>query len=370
PGRIIQGLKKASTSNPVFMLDEIDKVGNDFRGDPASALLEVLDPEQNNTFRDNFLEVEYDLSRVMFICTANRLNTIHPALRDRMEIIRISGYSIEEKIEIAKRHLVPKLREEHGLKKSTVNLSPKTLKTVIEKYTREAGVRLLSKKIAALFRATAKEIVFNGASKVSISSKNLQDFLGVARYENEQYKKLGVPGVAIGLAWTSVGGEILFIESTLLPGKGSMTMTGKLGEVMRESVKLAYTYLKAHAAEIGIPQEVFSHWDLHLHFPAGAIPKDGPSAGITILTSLASLYSQRLVKPQLAMTGEITLRGKVLPVGGIKEKVMAAVRAGIKTVILSEQNRKDVSEIKEEYLEGLDIQFVSKMSEVLELALE
>ncbi|MEM6345282.1 MAG: endopeptidase La [Bacteroidota bacterium] len=370
PGRIIQGLKKASTSNPVFMLDEIDKVGNDFRGDPASALLEVLDPEQNNTFRDNFLEVEYDLSRVMFICTANRLNTIHPALRDRMEIIRISGYSLEEKVEIAKRHLIPKLRKEHGLKTSNITISPKTVKTVVEKYTRESGVRLLSKKIAALFRGTAKEIVFNGKKKVSITDKNLSDFLGVPRFENEQYKKLTVPGVAIGLAWTSVGGEILFIESTLLPGKGNMTMTGKLGEVMRESVKLAYTYLKAHAKEIGIEQEVFSHWDLHLHFPAGAVPKDGPSAGITILTSLASLFSQRLVKSQLAMTGEITLRGKVLPVGGIKEKVMAAARAGIKTIILSEQNRKDISEIKEEYIAGLDIQFVTKMDEVLKLALE
>ncbi|MFK7920925.1 MAG: endopeptidase La [Bacteroidia bacterium] len=370
PGRIVQGLKKASTSNPVFMLDEIDKVGNDFRGDPASALLEVLDPEQNNSFRDNFLEVEYDLSRVMFICTANRLNTIHPALRDRMEIIRISGYSLEEKVEIAKRHLIPKLRKEHGLKTSNVSISPKTVKSVVEKYTRESGVRSLSKKIAALFRGTAKEIVFNGKKKVSITDKNLSDFLGVPHFENEQYKKLGEPGVAIGLAWTSVGGEILFIESALLPGKGNMTMTGKLGEVMRESVKLAYTYLKAHAKEIGIPQEVFGHWDLHLHFPAGAIPKDGPSAGITILTSLASLFSQRLVKSELAMTGEITLRGKVLPVGGIKEKVMAASRAGIKTIILSEQNRKDVSEIKEQYLEGLDMQFVSKMDEVLKLALE
>lgn len=370
PGRIIQGLKKASTSNPVLMLDEIDKVGNDFRGDPASALLEVLDPEQNNTFRDNFLEVEYDLSRVMFICTANRLNTIHPALRDRMEIIQISGYSLEEKIEIAKRHLIPKLRKEHGLKTANVSISPKTVKSVVEKYTREAGVRSLSKKIAALFRGTAKEIVFNGKKKVSITDKNLSDFLGVSHFENEQYKKLSEPGVAIGLAWTSVGGEILFIESALLPGKGNMTMTGKLGEVMRESVKLAYTYLKAHAKEIGIPQEVFGHWDLHLHFPAGAIPKDGPSAGITILTSLASLFSQRLVKSELAMTGEITLRGKVLPVGGIKEKVMAAARAGIKTIILSEQNRKDISEIKEQYLVGLDIQFVSKMDEVLKLALE
>jgi ATP-dependent Lon protease len=370
PGRIIQGLKKAETSNPVFMLDEIDKVGNDFRGDPSSALLEVLDPEQNNTFRDNFLEVEYDLSNVMFICTANTLSTVHPALRDRMEIIEINGYSIEEKQEIAKRHLIPRLRKEHGLKASNIKISPKALKTVIENYTRESGVRTLSKKIAALCRGAAKEIVFKDLEKVNISDKNLQDFLGVPRYENEQYRKAEVPGVAIGLAWTRVGGEILFIESTLTPGRGRLSMTGKLGEVMKESATLAFTYLKAHSQLLGLDFEVFKNWDVHLHIPAGAIPKDGPSAGITILTALASLFTQRKVKPSLAMTGEITLRGKVLPVGGIKEKVLAAVRAGIKHIIMCEDNRKDVGEIKEDYIKDVEFTYVRHMDEVLELTLE
>lgn len=370
PGRIVQGLKKASTSNPVFMLDEVDKVGNDFRGDPSSALLEVLDPEQNNSFRDNFLEVEYDLSRVMFICTANNLNTIHPALRDRMEIIEINGYSQEEKQEIAKRHLIPRLRKDHGLKASNLNISPKALKGVIEYYTRESGVRMLSQQIARLCRVAAKQIVLEDKEQVRVSEKNLEDLLGVKRFENEQYQQSEVPGVAIGLAWTMVGGEILFVESTLSPGNGKLSMTGQLGEVMKESATLAYTYLKSHASELGIPYEAFKRWDVHLHIPAGAIPKDGPSAGITLLTNLASLFTQRLVRPSLAMTGEITLRGKVLPVGGIKEKVLAARRAGIKHLILCDSNRKDVSEIKEEYLRGLKIHFVSSMREVLRLALE
>ncbi len=370
PGRIVQGLKKTSTSNPVFMLDEIDKVGNDFRGDPSSALLEVLDPEQNNTFRDNFLEVEYDLSRVMFIATANTLSTIHPALRDRMEIIEINGYSQEEKTEIAKRHLMPKARKDHGLKASNLKLSPKAMQRIIQNYTRESGVRGLSQKLAAICRGAAKEIVMNDQTSVSVSDKNLEQFLGVPRYENEQYKKLDVPGVAVGLAWTSVGGQILFIESILTPGNGSLSMTGQLGNVMKESATLAFTWLKSNCERFGIPYEVFKKWNVHLHIPAGAIPKDGPSAGITMLTSLASLFSQRLVKPSLAMTGEITLRGKVLPVGGIKEKVLAAGRAGIKTLIMCKANEKDVGEIKESYLTGLDIHFVETMDEVLELALE
>ena len=370
PGRIIQGLKKASTSNPVFMLDEIDKVGNDFRGDPSSALLEVLDPEQNNSFRDNFLEVEYDLSQVMFICTANTLSTIHPALRDRMEIIEISGYSQEEKQEIAKRHLIPAARKDHGLKASHIKVSPKALQNIIENYTRESGVRNLAQQIARLCRGTAKEIVLNNQKQIRVSEKNLKDFLGVKRFEKEAYQKFETPGVAIGLAWTAVGGEILFVESTLTPGNGRLSMTGQLGEVMKESATLAFTYLRSHCDSFNIPYEVFNQWDVHLHIPAGAIPKDGPSAGITLLTSLASLFSQRLVKPSLAMTGEITLRGKVLPVGGIKEKVLAAVRAGITTLIMSSENEKDVSEIKPEYVKDMSIHFVTDMSDVLRLALE
>ena len=370
PGRIIQGMKKAKTSNPVFMLDEIDKVGNDFRGDPSSALLEVLDPEQNNTFRDNFLEVEYDLSKVMFVCTANTLSTVQPALRDRMEIIEINGYSLEEKTEIAKRHLIPKIRKEHGLKASNLKISPAAIKTVVENYTRESGVRMLSQQFAHICRGVAKEIVMNEKSLIRVSDKNLSDFLGVKRFENEAYQKLEVPGVAIGLAWTMVGGEILFIESTLTPGNGKLSMTGQLGAVMKESATLAFTFLRAHSKQFGIPYEVFKHWDVHLHIPAGAIPKDGPSAGITMLTSLASLFSQRLVRPSLAMTGEITLRGKVLPVGGIKEKVLAAVRAGIKEIIMCEENRKDVSEIQNNYIKGITFHFVSRMSEVIKLALE
>ncbi|MEM7657550.1 MAG: S16 family serine protease, partial [Bacteroidota bacterium] len=354
----------------VFMLDEIDKVGNDFRGDPSSALLEVLDPEQNNSFRDNFLEVEYNLSRVMFICTANTLSTIHPALRDRMEIIEISGYSLEEKQEIAKRHLIPNLRKEHGLKAAHMKVSPKALKSVIENYTRESGVRNLAQQVARLCRGTAKEIVLNEKAQVRISDKNLTDFLGVKRFENEAYQKIEHPGVAIGLAWTSVGGEILFVEATLTPGNGRLSMTGQLGEVMKESATLAYTYLRSQADQLKIPYQVFKQWDVHIHIPAGAIPKDGPSAGITLLTCLASLFTQRLVSPSLAMTGEITLRGRVLPVGGIKEKVLAAVRAGITTLIMSRENEKDVNEIKPAYIEGLTIHFVSDMREVLRLALE
>ncbi|MEZ4827148.1 MAG: endopeptidase La [Bacteroidia bacterium] len=370
PGRVIQGLKKASTSNPVFMLDEIDKVGNDFRGDPSSALLEVLDPEQNNTFRDNFLEVEYDLSRVMFICTANTLSSIHPALRDRMEIIEINGYSQEEKLEIAKRHLVPKARKDHGLKASHINISAHALQKIIEHYTLESGVRTLNQKIAAVCRGVAKEIVLYDKESIRVSEKNLSKFLGVELFEKDLYQDMKVPGVAIGLSVSSVGGRILFIEATLTPGHGKISMTGQLGDVMKESAALAFTYLKAQSSKLGIPYETFNQWDVHIHVPAGAIPKDGPSAGITLLTTLASVFTQRLVKPSVAMTGEITLRGKVLPVGGIKEKLLAAVRAGITTVIMCKDNQKDVSEIKPDYLKNLNIHFVSDMSEVLALALE
>ncbi|MEM6263941.1 MAG: endopeptidase La [Bacteroidota bacterium] len=370
PGRIIQGFKRCETSNPVFMLDEIDKVGASQRGDPASALLEVLDPEQNSTFRDNFLEVEYDLSRVMFIATANRLSTIHPALRDRMEIIELNSYSLEEKAEIAKRHLVPDLRKEHGLTASNLNISEKAIKLIIENYTREAGVRKLKQQIAAVCRSVAKEIVMNDRKSVRVSERNLEEFLGVKKYEVEEYKKLDVPGVAVGLAWTYVGGDILFIEGTLTPGNGKLSMTGQLGSVMKESATLAYTYLRATAKKLNIPNEAFKSWDVHIHIPAGATPKDGPSAGITLLTMLASLFTQRLVTSNLAMTGEITLRGKVLPVGGIKEKVLAAVRAGITDIIMCEDNRKDVSEIKEDYLQGITFHYVRTMAEVLKIALE
>ncbi len=369
PGRIIQGLKKASTSNPLFMLDEIDKVGNDFRGDPSSALLEVLDPEQNNTFRDNFLEVEYDLSKVMFVCTANTLSTIHPALRDRMEIISISGYSEEEKQEIAKQHLIPRLRKEHGLKAAQFKLSPTALTLMIQNYTRESGVRMLSQQIASACRKAAKEIVLEEKKAISLTERNLSQYLGVPKFEKEAYQQVDVPGVGIGLAWTQVGGEILFIESILLPGNGKLSMTGQLGAVMKESAMLAFTWLRAHADEFDIPHEAFKSWDVHLHIPAGAIPKDGPSAGITLLSSLASLFTQRMVQPNLAMTGEITLRGKVLPVGGIQEKLLAAKRAGITQLLLCKDNEKDVSEIKASYLEGLNITYVGTMGDVLRHAL-
>ncbi len=369
PGRVIQGLKKAKTSNPVFMLDEIDKVGNDFRGDPSSALLEVLDPEQNHSFRDHFLEVEYDLSRVMFIATANTLSTVHPALRDRMEIIQINSYSQEEKQQIAKKHLIPKLRKEHGLKAAQVNISPKSVSQIIQHYTREAGVRSLNQKLSSLFRGAAKRIVIDQQEKIRINPKNLEDFLGVKRFENELYHKIEVPGVAIGLSWTAVGGEILFVEATLTRGKGRLSMTGRLGEVIKESATLAFTYLQAHCEQFGIPFEVFNKWDVHIHLPAGAIPKDGPSAGITMFTALASLFTQRLVNPSLAMTGEITLRGKVLPVGGIKEKVLAAIRAGITQIIMCKDNEKDVREIKEEYMQNVEVIYVSRVEEVFDLTL-
>ncbi|MBK9451264.1 MAG: endopeptidase La [Bacteroidetes bacterium] len=370
PGRIIQGLKKAKTSNPVFMLDEIDKVGNDFRGDPSSALLEVLDPEQNDSFQDHFLEVEYDLSQVMFIATANSLATIHPALRDRMEIIEINGYSIEEKMEIAKRHLIPRARKDHGLKASQLKIADTALRRIIEGHTRESGVRNLAQKIASVCRATAKKIVVDALPSVSVKPNDIESYLGVSHLENDTYQKITSPGFSIGLAWTPTGGDILFIETSLSRGNGQLTTTGQLGDVMKESAILAHKYLKAHSKQLGIEHELFNHWDLHIHFPAGGTPKDGPSAGISIMSAIASAYTQRKVAQKLAMTGEITLRGKVLPVGGIKEKVLAAKRAGIKTLLLCKVNKKDVEEINQDYIQDLNIIYVERMDEVLEHALE
>jgi ATP-dependent Lon protease len=370
PGRILQGLKKAKTGNPVFMLDEIDKVGNDFRGDPSSALLEVLDPAQNNAFNDHFLEVDYDLSSIMFIATANSLDSIHPALRDRMELIEINGYTLEEKVQIAKQHLIPQQREAHGLKTNQLKISPGALKLLVENYTRESGVRNLNQKIARLCRVAAKEIVGNENEGAKVTEDNLKHYLGAARFDQDAWEKIEVPGVVIGLAWTQVGGDILYIESVKMPGTGKLTLTGQLGDVMKESATAAYTYLKSVAAKQNIPKEAFTEWDVHIHIPAGAVPKDGPSAGITLLTAITSLLTGRLVKSRMAMTGEITLRGKVLPVGGIKEKVLAAARAGIRQIIMCKENQKDVEEIKDDALKNLDFFYVERMDEVLTLALE
>ncbi len=369
PGRIIQSLKKAQSSNPVFILDEIDKVGNDYKGDPSSALLEVLDPEQNSAFYDNYLELEYDLSKVLFIATANSLQTIQPALRDRMEIIPIEGYSIEEKLQIAKKHLLPKQVTNHGLKKKQVQLSDKVLERLIEDYTKESGVRELDRQLASVMRNTAKKVA--GAEKYNpnIKEDDLSKILGPEKFDKSIYTEENIPGVSVGLAWTSVGGDILFIESTLSKGTGMLTITGNLGDVMKESATTAVTYLKANAEKIGINTEVFSKVNVHIHFPEGAVPKDGPSAGITILTSLASLFTQRRVKPFLAMTGEITLRGKVMPVGGIKEKILAAKRAGLKEIIMCYRNQKDVEQINQDYIKGMKFHFVKNMDEVVELAL-
>ncbi len=369
PGRIIQSLKKAGTSNPIFVLDEIDKIGNDFRGDPSSALLEILDPEQNSAFHDNYVELDYDLSNVLFVATANRLDTIQPALRDRMEIIDISGYTVEEKIGIAKKHLLPKQKKEHGLKASQLKLADKTIEKVIDQYTRESGVRTLDKRLAKISRWQAKEIVFGTEPKPTISADQIEVILGKDKIEKELYENNEVAGVVTGLAWTSVGGDILFVESSITKGKGKLTLTGQLGDVMKESAITATTWLKANADDYGINPKIFDQYDLHIHFPAGAIPKDGPSAGITILTALTSLITQRKVKNRLAMTGEITLRGKVLPVGGIKEKILAAKRAGIKEIIMCASNKKDVDDIKPEYISDLKFHFVKQMSEVLDNAL-
>lgn len=370
PGRIIQSLKKIKTSNPVFMLDEIDKVsGSNYSGDPQAALLEVLDPEQNNSFYDNYLEVEYDLSNIMFIATANTLSTVHPALRDRMEIINLSGYILEEKIEIARRHLLPKQLIEHGVKSSQVKFNKNILEKIVEDYTKEAGVRHLEKRIAKVIRNRAKFIAMDEPYESKLSIKILNDILGVPIFQKDKDITNNVAGVVTGLAWTSVGGEILFIEVSLSKGKGVLKLTGNLGDVMKESAILAYEYLKAHHNIIGLEPEVFKNWNVHIHVPEGATPKDGPSAGITMLTALASAFTQRKVKANLAMTGEITLRGKVLPVGGIKEKILAAKRAKITEILLSKENRRDIEEIKDEYVKGLEFRYVDNMLEAIDHAL-
>jgi ATP-dependent Lon protease len=369
PGRIIQSVKKAGAANPVFILDEIDKVGNDYRGDPSSALLEVLDPEQNSTFYDHYVEVDFDLSNVMFIATANSLSTIQPALLDRMEIIEVSGYTIEEKIEIAKQHLVPKQKEAHGLKTKDVVLKPDVLEKLVIDYTRESGVRALEKKIGSLVRGVAKNIAMDEPYNPIVSKKDVETILGAPIYDKDQYEGNEVAGVVTGLAWTSVGGDILFIETSLSPGKGRLTLTGSLGDVMKESVTIALGYLRAHASYFDIDPRLFDQWDIHVHVPAGATPKDGPSAGITMLTALTSAFTQRKVKPHLAMTGEITLRGRVLPVGGLKEKILAAKRANIKEIILCKSNQKDILEIKEDYITDLKFHYVTDMREVINLAL-
>lgn len=369
PGKIIQNIKKAHTSNPVFILDEIDKVSSDFRGDPASALLEVLDPEQNGTFVDNYLEVEYDLSKVLFIATANRLDTIHPALRDRMEVIEINGYTLEEKVEIANKHLIPKQRADHGLKARDVKFRKAALNKIIDGYTRESGVRSLERQIGSVVRNVAKSIAMEEEHEVVITPQQVVDVLGPERFDKEDYQDNKTAGVVTGLAWTQVGGEILFIESSLARGKGKLTLSGQLGDVMKESAVTALSYLRSKAEHLGLDYRVFDQYDLHVHIPAGAVPKDGPSAGITMFTSLASAFTQRKVKSKLAMTGEITLRGKVLPVGGIREKLLAARRAGIKEIILSSKNQRDVSEIDERYLKDLSINYVDTVDEVLDMAL-
>lgn len=368
-GKIIQNIKKAKTSNPVFVLDEIDKVQSDFRGDPSSALLEVLDPEQNSSFVDNYLEVEYDLSKVLFIATANTLDTINPALRDRMEIIEINGYTLEEKLMIAKRHLVPKQRIEHGLKARDIRFTTGSLVKIIEGYTRESGVRNLERNIGSIIRNTAKFIAMHEDYSKTITPQKVIEILGAERYETELYQDNNIAGVVTGLAWTQVGGEILFIESSLSRGSGKLTLSGQLGDVMKESAMAALSYLKSNAGKLGIDHKVFEKYDLHIHVPAGAVPKDGPSAGITIFTSLASVYTQRKVKNKLAMTGEITLRGKVLPVGGIKEKILAARRSGIKDIILCERNKKDIDEIKNDYIKNLNIHYIGHVNDILDIAL-
>jgi ATP-dependent Lon protease len=369
PGKLISNIKKSNSSNPVFILDEIDKIGNDHRGDPASALLEVLDPEQNNAFSDNYLEVEYDLSRILFIATANSLDSIHPALRDRMEIIEITGYTLEEKIQISKKYLIPKQKKEHGLKPADINIGTKAIIKIIEDYTRESGVRNLERKIGAIVRNIAKSVAMEQDYEKNIQPADIIRILGAEDFDKEIYYDNSVAGVVTGLAWTQVGGEILFIEASLSRGKGKMTLSGQLGEVMKESAVAALSYLKANTSFLGINYKIFDQFDLHIHVPAGAVPKDGPSAGITMLTALASIYTQRKVKDKLAMTGEITLRGKVLPVGGIKEKILAAKRAGIKEIILSYKNKKDILEINKTYINDLTIHYADNVEEVLRIAL-
>ncbi len=369
PGRIVQSIRKIKSSNPVMILDEIDKVGSTAHGDPSSALLEVLDPEQNNSFYDNYLECEYDLSKVLFIATANNISNIQPALRDRLEIIDLSGYAVEEKIEIAKRHLMPKQKEMHGLKEGSFKMSDPVLAKVIEDYTRESGVRELDRQLASIMRYQAKELVIKGKLKATITNNDVEKILGKPRYSNDLYKIANMPGVAVGLAWTYVGGDILFIETQLSEGKGELKLTGNLGNVMKESASTALTYLEANCKKVTIDPAIFNKKDIHIHVPEGAVPKDGPSAGITMLSALASAFTGRKIKPYLAMTGEITLRGQVLPVGGIKEKVLAAKRAGLKEIIMCWQNEKDVEEINNQYIKGIKFHYVKTMQQVLELAL-
>ncbi|MGF1638098.1 MAG: endopeptidase La [Cyclobacteriaceae bacterium] len=369
PGKIIQNLKKIKTANPVYVLDEIDKLSSDFRGDPSSAMLEVLDPEQNNAFQDNYLDLDYDLSKVLFIATANSLDTIQPALRDRMEIIEINGYTLEEKLQIAKKHLVPKQRKDHGLKATDVKLTDAALSKIIDGYTRESGVRSLERNIGKVIRNVAKSVAMEEEYNKNIGVEKVLETLGAETFDKELYENNLVAGVVTGLAWTQVGGEILFIESSLSRGKGKLTLSGQLGEVMKESAVAALSFLRSNAERYDIHYKVFDNYDLHVHVPAGAVPKDGPSAGVTMLTSLASIFTQRKVKDKIAMTGEITLRGKVLPVGGIKEKILAARRAGIQEIILCHKNKKDIDEIEKRYIKGIKIHYVQHVDEVLEIAL-
>jgi ATP-dependent Lon protease len=369
PGKVVQNINKAKSANPVFVLDEIDKISRDHRGDPSSALLEVLDPEQNNAFKDNYLEVDFDLSKVLFIATANSLDTIQPALRDRMEIIELTGYTVEEKVEIAKRHLLPKQLKEHGLTPQDLKITKQALIKIIEGYTRESGVRSLEQKIGSVVRKVAKSIAMEEEYPHNMTPANIEELLGISHFDKDLYEGNELAGVVTGLAWTPVGGDILFIETNLSRGKGNLTLSGQLGDVMKESAMTALSYLKANAADLQIDYKIFQYYDLHIHVPQGAVPKDGPSAGITILTSMASIYTQRKIKKNLAMTGEITLRGKVLPVGGIKEKILAAKRAKIKEIILCYRNQKDVEEIGEEYTNGLTFHYVDMVQDVLEIAL-
>jgi ATP-dependent Lon protease len=369
PGRIIQSIRKVKSSNPVMILDEIDKVGSDFRGDPSSALLEVLDPEQNNSFYDNYLELEYDLSKVLFIATANNIQNIQPALRDRLEIIELGGYAVEEKIQIAKRHLVPKQKELHGLKNMDFKISDEIIEKIIQDYTRESGVRELDRHLAAIMRYQAKEFAMNDRLINLVSAKDIEKVLGKSRFTTDLYKNANLPGVAVGLAYTYVGGDILFIETSLSDGKGELRLTGNLGNVMKESASTALTYLQSNAKKYGIDPKIFEKKNIHIHVPEGAVPKDGPSAGVTMLSAIASAVTGKKIKPYLGMTGEITLRGQVLPVGGIKEKVLAAKRAGLKEIILCWQNEKDVEEINSEYIKGIEFHFVKTMKQVLELSL-
>ncbi|MGM0649312.1 MAG: endopeptidase La, partial [Bacteroidota bacterium] len=369
PGRIIQNIKKARSANPVFMLDEVDKVGNDFRGDPSSALLEVLDPEQNQTFYDNYLEVDFDLSHTMFIATGNTISTVHPALRDRMEIIHISGYIPEEKIEIAKRHLLPRQLKKHGLKENQISFEDNALKYIVEFYTKESGVRNLEKQIATVIRRIARKIATGEKATKKVKTGHVKDILGFPKYYKEDYEGNELAGVVTGLAWTQYGGDILYIETSLSKGNGKLTITGNLGDVMKESATIALEYIKAHSDVLNLDPELFNHWNVHLHVPEGAIPKDGPSAGITMAVSMASAFTQRKIRKNTAMTGEITLRGRVMPVGGIKEKILAAKRSGITEIILSEKNEKDVKEIKDMYKKGLRFHYVDTILDVLDFAL-